>query len=204
MCQRGLENSGIYNIRVAGGLHPSDLLVLRWIGSLALCVPVAVFAALVVCIFRPTWIRPVLAGSVAIFLVYVLAFLFQAVLVITLNVLPARPQAGPRAEELQPLLGKTVREVASALHVPESALRPGDEPPGKFRFVSGSIPGEPLGRRLTIYLSRDATVFSPELKVSVADLLDKTAAGIAVSFPASDKRPDVVVGDVITYYHMQP
>lgn len=116
----------------------------------------------------------------------------------------SQPQAGPRAEDLQPLLGKTVREVASALHVPELALRPGDEPPGKFRFVSGYISDEPLGRRLTIYFGRDATVFSPERKVSVADLLNKTAAGIVVSFPVADKRPDVVVGDVIGYDHMQP
>jgi hypothetical protein len=116
----------------------------------------------------------------------------------------SQPQAGPRADDLQPLLGKTVREVASALHVSESALRPGDEPPGKFRFVSGYLPDEPFGRRLTIYFSRDATVFSPDRQVSVADLLDKRAAGIAVSFPVADKRPDVVVGDVVAYYHMQP
>jgi hypothetical protein len=114
-----------------------------------------------------------------------------------------QPTSGPSTAQLQPLLGKTVREVADALRVPESALRAGDEPPGRFRFVSGYFPDEPLGRRLTIYVSRDAAVMSPERKVSGADLLDKTAAGIAISFPATDKRPDVVVGDVIPYYHMQ-
>jgi hypothetical protein len=105
---------------------------------------------------------------------------------------------------LQPLLGKTVREVSVALHVPESALRAGDEPPGRFRFVSCYLPDKPPGTLLTIYVSRDAAVMSPERKVSAADLLDKTASGIAVSFPVADKRPDVVVGDVIAYYHMQP
>jgi hypothetical protein len=95
----------------------------------------------------------------------------------------SQPMAGPRAEELQPLLGKTVREVATSLSVPESALRAGDEPPGRFRFVSAYLPNEPLGRRLVIYVSRDASVMSPERKVLAADLLDKTTAGIAVSQP---------------------
>jgi len=130
---------------------------------------------------------------------------FVAVLALSsLRTSCSQPKSGPGADDLRPLLGKTVREVATALHVPESALRAGDEPPGRFRFVSGFIPDEPLGRRLTIYFSRDATVFSPERKVGATDLLDKTAAGIAVSFPIADKRPDVVVGDVIAYYHRQP
>ncbi|MBN9690592.1 MAG: hypothetical protein J0M24_10160 [Verrucomicrobia bacterium] len=116
----------------------------------------------------------------------------------------SQPKSGPSAEDLQPLLGKTVREVAVALHVPESALRAGDEPPGRFRLVSGHIPTEPLGRTLTVYVSREASVMSPDRKVSAAELLDKTAAGIAVSFPVADKRPDIVVGDVIAYYHMKP
>lgn len=116
----------------------------------------------------------------------------------------SQPKSGPSAEDLQPLLGKTVREVAVALHVPESALRAGDEPPGRFRLVSGHFPTEPLGRTLTVYVSREASVMSPDRKVSAAELLDKTAAGIAVSFPVADKRPDIVVGDVIAYYHMKP
>ena len=116
----------------------------------------------------------------------------------------SQPKSGPSATDLQPLLGKTVREVVIALHVPESALVAGDEPPGRFRFVSGHFPTEPLGRKLTVYVSREASVMSPDRKVSVGELLDKTAVGIAVSFPVADKRPDVVVGEVIGYYHMQP
>ena len=116
----------------------------------------------------------------------------------------SQTKTGPSAADLQPLLGKTVREVATALHVPESALRAGDEPPGRFSFVYGNFTTEPLGRRLTIYVSREGAVMSPERKVSAADLLDKTASGIAVSFPVADKRADVVVGEVIAYYHMQP
>lgn len=116
----------------------------------------------------------------------------------------SRPVPGPRAEDLQPLLGKTVREVVAALHVPESSLHATDEPPGRFRMVSGYLPSEPLGRRLTLYVSREAAVISHDRKVAAADLFDKVASGIAVSFPIADKRPDVVVGDVIAYYHMQP
>jgi len=114
----------------------------------------------------------------------------------------SRPSPGPRAEDLRPLLGKTVREVALAHHVPESSLHAGDEPPVRFRMVSGYLPGEPLRRRLTIYVSREAAVISHDRKVAAADLFDKVASGIAVGFP--DRRPDVVVGDVIFYYHMQP
>jgi hypothetical protein len=94
-----------------------------------------------------------------------------------------------------------VREVAAVLHIPESALRVGDEPPGRFRFVTGYLPSTPPGRRLTIYISRETAVISPERTVTAKDLFDKTAAGIAVSFPVADKRPDIVVGDVIAYYH---
>lgn len=114
----------------------------------------------------------------------------------------SRPAPGPRAEDLQPLLGKTVREVVVSLRMPESSLQAGDEPPGRFRMVSGYLPDEPLGRRLTIYVSREAGVISQDRKVVAADLFDKIASGIAVSFP--DGRPDVVVGDVVAYYHLQP
>jgi hypothetical protein len=116
----------------------------------------------------------------------------------------SQPKAGPRTEDLQPLLGKTVQEVASALDVPESSLRPGDEPPGEFRIVSGYLPDEPFGRRLVIYVSRADAVFSPERKISPEVLFDKKAVGIAVSFPVAERRPDVVVGDVIGYYHAEP
>ena len=70
----------------------------------------------------------------------------------------SRPAPGPRAEELQPLLGKTVREVAASFHIPETSLRAGDEPPGRFRLVSGYFPDEPIGKQLTIYVSREAAV----------------------------------------------
>lgn len=116
----------------------------------------------------------------------------------------SQPKSAPSEDDLQPLLGKTVREVATALRVPESALRAGDEPPGRFRFVSGYFPTEPHGRKLTVYVSREASVMSPDRKVTAVELLDKTATGIAISFPVEDKRSDVVVGNVIPYYHMQP
>jgi hypothetical protein len=126
-------------------------------------------------------------------------------LVLALILVACKPQpAGPRAEELQPLLGKTVREVAIALQVPASALRAGDEPPGVFRFVSGYFTTEPIGRMLTVYVSREAAVISPNREATAADLLDKPAVGIAVTFPVADKRPDVVVGNAIGFFHQQP
>jgi hypothetical protein len=105
----------------------------------------------------------------------------------------------PSAKDLQPLLGKTVREVFAALNVPESALRAGAEPPSRFRFVSGYLPGEPLGHRLTVYVSREAALISADGKVSAAELFDKRATGIALSFPVAEKRADVAVGEIISY-----
>lgn len=49
----------------------------------------------------------------------------------------SRPALGPRTDERRPLPDKTVGEVVAALHVPESTLRAEDEPPGRFRMVSG-------------------------------------------------------------------
>jgi len=106
---------------------------------------------------------------------------------------------GPDAKDLQPLLGKTVRQVAAALNMPESALKAGAEPPTRFRFVYGYLPGEPLGRRVTIYVSRESAVISADGKVAAKDLFDKTATGIAVSFPVADKRADIVVVDAISH-----
>ena len=113
-----------------------------------------------------------------------------------------RPELGPHKEELQTLVGKTVREVAAALHVPESSLRASDEPPGIFRLVEGFWQESPFDRRLTIYVGREAAVIRIDGgKVLPSDLFDKTVVGIAVWFPMEDKRPDLVVGDVIWRYH---
>jgi hypothetical protein len=128
----------------------------------------------------------------------VLAGIFVFVL---LSASCSRPAASPRAEELQPLLGKTVGEVVATLHVPESTLRAEDEPPGRFWMVSGYLPGEPLGRRLVVSVSREEAIFSPDRKVSAADLFSKRTAGIAVSFP--DRPEEVVVGK-IPHHHLQP
>ncbi len=106
--------------------------------------------------------------------------------------------------DLNLLLGKSVREVVTKLEVPESALRVGDEPPGRFRFITFFLPGEPLGRRLTIYVSREAALISNQSTVKPADLFDKVVTGVAISFPIADKKPDVAVGDVITHFHTQP
>ena len=115
-----------------------------------------------------------------------------------------RPDSRPDTDQLQSLLGRPVREVASVLGVPEASLRAGDEPPGKLRFVSGYLPGAAAGRRLTIYLNPKGAVISSGHTIPISELLDRTAVGIAVSFPVADKRPDICVGEVIGYYHAQP
>jgi hypothetical protein len=126
------------------------------------------------------------------------------ILVCLLTVSCNRSHPGPDTDQLQSLLGKPAREVASVLGVSEASLRAGDEPPGKFRFVSGYLPGVAAGRRLTIYLNANDAVLPSERTIPISMLLDRTAVGIAVSFPVADKRPDICVGEVIGYYHSQP
>ena len=67
-------------------------------------------------------------------------------------------------------------------------------------MVGGRLPGEPEGMILHIYISRDAAVLSTNRNLSAEALLDKTATGIVVEFPLSEKRHDVYVGEVIPYY----
>jgi hypothetical protein len=84
--QRLLHQAHIYDIRFAGGLHPSDLLALRWIGQLSAYPPFIAGGALAISLLRPTLNRPLLTLCVVLLLFYVLLFLFQAVMVIILNV----------------------------------------------------------------------------------------------------------------------
>jgi hypothetical protein len=84
--QRLLHQAHIYDIRFAGGLHPSDLLTLRWVGQLSAYLPFIAAGALAISSFRPGLTRPLLTLCVALFLVFLLLFLYQAVMVIILNV----------------------------------------------------------------------------------------------------------------------
>jgi hypothetical protein len=88
MLQRTLFQAHIYDIRWAGGLHPSDLLELRMVGGLAIYVPFIIVAALIISWFRPAMIHRLLTFCVTIFILFLLIFLFQAVFVIVLNVPP--------------------------------------------------------------------------------------------------------------------
>ena len=88
MLQRSLLQSRIYDIRWAGGLHPSDLLELRWIGGLAIYIPFLVLCGLVLSALRPVLAPRVLTFCVTVFLLFLLLFLFQAAVVIMLNVPP--------------------------------------------------------------------------------------------------------------------
>jgi hypothetical protein len=88
MLHRILFRSRIYDLRWNGGLHPSDLLQLRWIGSFAIYMPVLVLVALIVSFFCPAFVHRILAFCVTVFLLFLLLFLFQAVFVIVVNVPP--------------------------------------------------------------------------------------------------------------------
>ena len=84
--QRLLHQAHIYDIRFAGGLHPSDLLALRWVGQLSAYFPFIAGGALAISSLRPSLARPLLTLCVALFLVFLVLFLYQAVMVIILNV----------------------------------------------------------------------------------------------------------------------
>jgi hypothetical protein len=78
----------IYEIHYVGGLHPMDLQMLRWIGQLSIVCP-----AIFICVLLASTIHPnpalarlFLAISVAVFLIYLILFLWWAVLVIQLRV----------------------------------------------------------------------------------------------------------------------
>jgi hypothetical protein len=88
LLQQGLNASGIYDIRFAGGLHPNDLLILKNIGQCSYVFPALAAGALIASIIRPTLTlsRWLLAISVALFLFYVTLFLVWAVTVIELRV----------------------------------------------------------------------------------------------------------------------
>src|SRR5437667_8950645 len=81
-----LSGARIYDIRWAGGLHPSDILYLRWAGDLVGSLPVIILLALVVTFLRPALAGALLIISVALSLVFQLLLLFAALMVILLNV----------------------------------------------------------------------------------------------------------------------
>jgi hypothetical protein len=78
----------IYEIRYVGGFHPMDLQTLQWISQFSFAFPAIFIGALIVHTIRPTptLARVLLVFSVALFLLYVILFLWWAVLVIQLRV----------------------------------------------------------------------------------------------------------------------
>jgi hypothetical protein len=83
---RFLALSGIYNIRFAGGLHPADLLALRWIGEVALIFPFVFAGALVLSVVSRKLTSAVLTVSVGLFVLYLTIYLFQTTVVISMHV----------------------------------------------------------------------------------------------------------------------
>lgn len=96
------------------------------------------------------------------------------------------------------MLGKTLREVVAALAVSESSLRAFDEPPGRFWIVECNLTG--CDAKATIYLRYETAINSPDRKVPPTELLDKIVTGIAVSFPLTPQKPEIVVGSASPDY----
>jgi hypothetical protein len=84
--QQMLTQSNIYEMRLVGGVHPSDVLMLRHIGQFSIVCPAIFVCVLIISAIRPTLTRLLLTISVAAFLIYLVLFLFQTVNVIQLRV----------------------------------------------------------------------------------------------------------------------
>jgi hypothetical protein len=78
----------IYEIRYVGGFHPIELQILQWISQFSFVFPAIFICALIASTVRPipALVRVLLAISVPLFLIYVIFFLWWAVLVIQLHV----------------------------------------------------------------------------------------------------------------------
>jgi len=108
-----------------------------------------------------------------------------------------RQQRSQQLEQLRPLVGKTVREVADALHTPESLFIADDQPPGYYRAVTSNLVGPPESRILSIYVSREDAITSGGRRVEVSELFDKKAVGIEVWLARNHRAAwDACVGDV--------
>jgi hypothetical protein len=85
--QQMLNASAIYDIRLVGGERPVDVIVLQTIGQCSVAFP-AIFAGLLLTsAIRPTALTRLLLGtSIAIFLLYLILFLVQAIHVLELRV----------------------------------------------------------------------------------------------------------------------
>jgi len=105
----------------------------------------------------------------------------------------------PRKEVLQPLVGKTVGEVAAALNTPEKQFSADDDDlKGCYRGVSCFMIGPPYGRILKIYVSRDDAVVTSERRVEANEFFSKRATGIEVWFWGT--RRDICVGEATPHF----
>jgi len=85
VCYRTLSQSRIYDIRVVGGLHPSEILVLRWVSAWSVYPPFIIFGAAIVATLRPALTSALLTVCATLFLLYVLLFLMQLVMAVEFN-----------------------------------------------------------------------------------------------------------------------
>jgi hypothetical protein len=74
---------GMFEIRGPGGLHPADLLMLRWVGQFSFLLPFFVVVALTVSLFSVTTTRLLLSLLTAGFLCYLAVYLLVAVITLT-------------------------------------------------------------------------------------------------------------------------
>jgi hypothetical protein len=103
---------------------------------------------------------------------------------------------------MQALVGKSVREVADALHTPESQFDVDDDEGGYNRSVFAFMIGPPYGRILRINVSQQDAIVSTDHKVRAAEFFDKRASGIEVYFCGTQR--DICVGDAKPQYLKLP
>lgn len=85
--QQMLNASAIYDIRLVGGERPVDVFVLQTIGQCSVACPAIFIGLLLLSAIRLSALIPLLAGtSIAIFLVYLILFLVQAIHMLELRV----------------------------------------------------------------------------------------------------------------------
>ena len=87
---RVLSQAHIYDIRVLGGLHPSEILVLGWVGAWSVYPPFIIFGAAVLSTWRPYLTSALLVVCTTLFVIYLLIFLSLTVMVMEFNVLAPR------------------------------------------------------------------------------------------------------------------
>src|SRR2546429_654424 len=81
-----LVDTPLYNHRFVGGLHPTEILMLRQFGQATVYLPLLFIGALLASVFRPHSTSTLLVICTSIFILSLLFHLLLAFVVITLHV----------------------------------------------------------------------------------------------------------------------